>query len=77
VENLSDIFLNELRIRKVDHHLGIRAATFGEQAGLILSRMDDLLATIRPDRLLMLGDTNSICDCCCPPGNTGLSHGSR
>jgi UDP-N-acetylglucosamine 2-epimerase (non-hydrolysing) len=57
--NLSDVFLDELGIRKVDHHLGIRAATFGEQAGLILSRMDDLLATVRPDRLLILGDTNS------------------
>jgi UDP-N-acetylglucosamine 2-epimerase (non-hydrolysing) len=57
--NLSDVFLDELGIRKVDHHLGIRAATFGEQAGLILSRMDELLATVRPDRLLILGDTNS------------------
>lgn len=57
--SLSDIFLKELGIRKVDHHLGIRASTFGEQAGLILHRMDDLLATVRPDRLLILGDTNS------------------
>jgi UDP-N-acetylglucosamine 2-epimerase (non-hydrolysing) len=57
--NLSDIFLSELGIRQVDHHLGIRAATFGEQAGLILNRMDDLLATVKPDRLLILGDTNS------------------
>jgi len=57
--NLSDIFLNDLGIRKIDHHLGIEAKSFGEQAGLILAKMDDLLATEKPDRLLILGDTNS------------------
>jgi UDP-N-acetylglucosamine 2-epimerase (non-hydrolysing) len=57
--SLSDIFLNDLGIRKVDHDLGIRTSSFGEQTGLILSRTDDLLAAIKPDRLLILGDTNS------------------
>ncbi len=57
--NLSDVFLRELGVRAIDHHLGIRAASFGEQAGLILARVDALLATERPDRILILGDTNS------------------
>jgi UDP-N-acetylglucosamine 2-epimerase (non-hydrolysing) len=57
--SLSEVFLNELAIRKVDYHLGIRSSSFGEQVGLILSRADDLLETIKPDRLLILGDTNS------------------
>jgi UDP-N-acetylglucosamine 2-epimerase (non-hydrolysing) len=57
--NLSQLFLDELGIRKLDHHLGIQASTFGEQAGQILAKMDDLLAKERPDRLVILGDTNS------------------
>ena len=57
--NLSQLFLDQLQIRALDHHLGIQASSFGEQAGQILSRMDDLLAKVRPDRLLVLGDTNS------------------
>ena len=57
--NLSDIFLNDLGIRKIDYHLGIEAKSFGEQAGLILAKMDDLLVREKPDRLLILGDTNS------------------
>lgn len=57
--NLSDVFLDELGVRPLDHHLGIKATSFGEQAGQILSKMDDLLRTVRPDRLLVLGDTNS------------------
>lgn len=57
--NLSDVFLRELGVRRIDHHLGIKAASFGEQAGLILAKVDALLVSERPDRLLILGDTNS------------------
>ena len=57
--NLSDIFLKELGVRKLDHHLGVVAPGFGGQAGQILAKMDDLLAAVRPDRLMILGDTNS------------------
>jgi len=57
--SLSDVFLRDLEIGEIDYHLGIRACTFGEQAGLILARVDELLARVRPDRLLILGDTNS------------------
>lgn len=57
--SLSDVFLKELGVRKIDHHLGIKATSFGDQAGQILSRVDALLADEKPDRLLILGDTNS------------------
>lgn len=57
--NLSDIFLRELGVRPVNHHLAIRASSFGSQAGQILSAVDDLLVSEKPDRLLILGDTNS------------------
>jgi UDP-N-acetylglucosamine 2-epimerase (non-hydrolysing) len=56
---LSDIFLKELRVRELDHHLGVHASEFGAQAGQILCKVDELLAAVRPDRLLILGDTNS------------------
>jgi len=57
--NLSEVFLRELGVRKIDRHLNINAATFGEQAGQILAKVDALLVSERPDRLLILGDTNS------------------
>ncbi len=56
---LSDIFFSELGLRQPDHYLGVGAASFGEQIGQILSRTQALLETERPDRLLILGDTNS------------------
>jgi UDP-N-acetylglucosamine 2-epimerase (non-hydrolysing) len=57
--SLSDIFLRELDIREPDVHLGIREETFGEQAGQIIARIDQILSEVVPDRLLILGDTNS------------------
>ncbi len=58
-ESLSDIFFRDLEVRAPDIHLGIRSATFGEQAGQIISKIDDVLASEMPDRVLILGDTNS------------------
>lgn len=57
--NLSDVFLKDLGVRALDHHLGVKASSFGDQAGQILAKMDELLARVQPDRLVVLGDTNS------------------
>jgi UDP-N-acetylglucosamine 2-epimerase (non-hydrolysing) len=58
-ERLSDVFFSELQIRPPDHHLGVRAETFAGQAAQIIERADELFAELRPDRCLILGDTNS------------------
>ncbi len=58
-ETLSDVFFRDLEIRSPDVNLGIKSSSFGEQVGQILSRTDQLLEKYLPDRLLILGDTNS------------------
>jgi UDP-N-acetylglucosamine 2-epimerase (non-hydrolysing) len=57
--NLSDIFFQELHLRRPDIHLGIQATNFAEQAGQILAKSGEVLTRVKPDRLLILGDTNS------------------
>jgi UDP-N-acetylglucosamine 2-epimerase (non-hydrolysing) len=57
--NLSDIFFQELDVRPPDIHLGVQSAGFADQAGQIIARSGEVLAEQRPDRLLILGDTNS------------------
>ena len=57
--NLSDVFFNQLGLRKPDHFLGVRGATFGEQIGKIITACEQVLIKEKPDRLLVLGDTNS------------------
>ncbi|MGC2745353.1 MAG: UDP-N-acetylglucosamine 2-epimerase (non-hydrolyzing) [Candidatus Angelobacter sp.] len=58
-DRLNGLFFRELGVRKPDYRLDVRAGSFGEQVGQILSRIEPLLAEHRPDRLLILGDTNS------------------
>ncbi len=55
---LNDIFFEDLGVRLPDHWLGAKGA-FGEQAGMILSGCERLMTEGKPDRILILGDTNS------------------
>jgi UDP-N-acetylglucosamine 2-epimerase (non-hydrolysing) len=56
---LSDVFFDELGVRTPDHHLGVRGATFGARVAAIVEGVEALLRAERPDRLLVLGDTDS------------------
>jgi UDP-N-acetylglucosamine 2-epimerase (non-hydrolysing) len=57
--NLNDIFFEELRVRKPNYYLGVRGETFGEQIGKIIAASEQVLRDEMPDKLLLLGDTNS------------------
>ena len=58
-ESLNDIFFRDLGVRPPDHSLGIRSEWTGEQIGRIIAETEKLIVSERPDRLLILGDTNS------------------
>lgn len=58
-ESLNDIFFRDLEIRRPDYALGIKADSFGEQAGFILAETERLMLDEKPDAILILGDTNS------------------
>lgn len=57
--NLNEIFFRDLEVRQPDHYLGIEGRSFGDQIGQIISRTEEIMIKERPDRLLILGDTNS------------------
>ncbi len=56
---LNEIFFSDLGLRKPDHYLGAAGATAAETIGQTLIRIDPVLAQVRPDAFLVLGDTNS------------------
>ena len=56
--NLNDIFFQQLGIREPDCFLGAQG-TFGEQIGTILTKIEKVLRDEKPDKFLVLGDTNS------------------
>jgi UDP-N-acetylglucosamine 2-epimerase (non-hydrolysing) len=57
--NLSDSFFKELGVRAPDHHLGILGQSLGQQLGQLFEKIEKVLVAEKPDRLLLLGDTNS------------------
>jgi UDP-N-acetylglucosamine 2-epimerase (non-hydrolysing) len=56
---LSDIFFEQLGLRRPDHFLGVESGTTAEQIGKILSGSEKIFLKEKPDLLLILGDTNS------------------
>ncbi|MFL5892058.1 MAG: non-hydrolyzing UDP-N-acetylglucosamine 2-epimerase [Solirubrobacterales bacterium] len=56
---LSDVFFEQLGVRAPDRYLGIAGGSFADRVGTIISRMGEVLSEERPDRLLVLGDTDS------------------
>ncbi len=56
---LNDIFYEDLGIRRPDYYLGVAGNNLGETMGNIIARSYTLMEEIRPDALLILGDTNS------------------
>ena len=56
---LNEIFFNDLGIRKPDYFLNAAGATGAETIGNVIIAVDKVLAEVKPDALLVLGDTNS------------------
>lgn len=56
---LNEIFFEDLEVRKPDHFLDAAGKTGCETIGNVIIEVDRLLETIKPDALLLLGDTNS------------------
>lgn len=57
--SLSDVFFKELGLRKPDYYLNKRQLSLGEQLGVMFSELEKILQKERPDKVLVLGDTNS------------------
>ncbi len=56
---LNQIFFEDLGIRKPDHFLNAAGTTGAETIGKVIIAVDEVLAELAPDALLVLGDTNS------------------
>ncbi|MCD6077734.1 MAG: UDP-N-acetylglucosamine 2-epimerase [Ramlibacter sp.] len=56
---LNEIFFQDLQVRKPDHFLEAAGATGAETIGKVIIAVDEVLADVRPEAVLILGDTNS------------------
>ncbi|WP_404455401.1 UDP-N-acetylglucosamine 2-epimerase (non-hydrolyzing) [Virgibacillus necropolis] len=56
---LNEVFFEELELRQPDYFLGVAGKNLGETMGKIIESTYNVLEEIKPDALLILGDTNS------------------
>lgn len=57
--NLNEIFYEDLQLRKPDYYLNVVGDNLGHTMGNIIAKCYDIMLEVRPDALLILGDTNS------------------
>lgn len=60
---MSDVFFDELGLRKPDHHLGVSGGTVGNQTGALMVAFETLLESETPDWVVVAGDVNASLSC--------------
>jgi UDP-GlcNAc3NAcA epimerase len=58
-DNMSRVFFEELDIPSPDYNLGIGSLSQGAQTGRMVERIEEVLLVLKPDWVLVYGDTNS------------------
>jgi UDP-N-acetylglucosamine 2-epimerase (non-hydrolysing) len=55
---LNELFFQQMGVRRPDHFMDAKGS-LGEQIGIIMVKSEKVMVSEKPDRLLLLGDTNS------------------
>lgn len=58
-KNLNDVFWSDFELGGPDVYLNVVGDNLGQTCGNVIARSYELMATLKPDALLVLGDTNS------------------
>ena len=58
-KEMSDVFFDELEIHKPDFNLGVGSAHHGRQTAAMITGIEEVLLSEKPDAVLLYGDTNS------------------
>jgi len=56
---LNQVFFEDLGLREPDYYLGVVGDNLGQTMGNVISKSYELMVEIKPDAVIMLGDTNS------------------
>ena len=56
---LNKIFFEDLGLREPDYYLGVVGDNLGQTMGNVISKSYELMVKVKPDALIVLGDTNS------------------
>ena len=71
-EAMSQVFFEELDIRKPDEHLGVGSGSHAEQTARVMVAFESLLTTLFADVVVVVGDVNSTLACAIVAAKSGL-----
>ena len=58
-DNMSQVFFDEMGIPKPDYNLEVGSGSHGKQTALMIDKIEQLLIELKPDWIVLFGDTNS------------------
>jgi UDP-GlcNAc3NAcA epimerase len=58
-QNMSDVFFEEMQISKPAFQLDVNSVGHGAMTGRMMEKIEELLLQVKPDAVLVYGDTNS------------------
>jgi UDP-N-acetylglucosamine 2-epimerase (non-hydrolysing) len=56
---LNEVFFKDLGLREPDYYLGVVGDNIGQTMGNVISKSYELMVKVKPDAVIVLGDTNS------------------
>lgn len=56
---LNEVFFHDLGLRQPDHFLGVVGDNVGQTMGNVIAKTYEVMAAVKPDAVVVLGDTNS------------------
>src|SRR5699024_3005550 len=56
---LNKVFFDDLGLREPDYYLGVVGDNLGQTMGNVIAKSYELMSAVKPDALIVLGDTNS------------------
>lgn len=56
---LNEVFFKDLDLREPDYYLGVVGNNIGQTMGNVISKSYELMMKVKPDAIIVLGDTNS------------------
>ena len=71
-EAMSGVFLEDLQLRQPDRWLGVGSGTHAEQTARVMTSFEPLVAELRPDVVVVVGDVNSTLGCALVAAKAGV-----